>query len=362
VLDLSLGYSDAVEVIRNMEVSKYQGKVLLISGRDEATLNEIAQIGKKHGLLMLPPLKKSFRPADIRQRLSGDQTADAPPSKGGDPQTTEQAPEKVAVQFVEALHNGWLEVWYQPKFDLQSFSICGAEGLIRVRHPLHGIIMPENFLPPPGDPNYKPLTKFVIERVMSDWKRFAQTGAQLKLSVNVPVSVLHAPSFVALIQSLLPSDRTFPGLTIEVTEDELVRDSERAHEIANQLKLYNVDLSIDDFGSGYSSLSRLNDLPFAEVKIDRSFASGCASNRVKQGLCQTVVDLAHRFGAKVCAEGVETADDLRALMAMQCDSTQGFLLAKPMPAAHFASMLSNWSGHSLRTLLQGKERRLAQRA
>ena len=362
VLDLSLGQSDAVEVIRHLEASKYPGKVLLISGRDEATLNEIAQIGKKHGLLMLPPLKKPFRPADIRQRLSGDQTADAPPSKSGDPQTAEQAPEKVGVQFVEALHNGWLEVWYQPKFDLQSFSICGAEGLIRVRHPLHGIIMPENFLPPAGDPNYEPLTKFVIERVMSDWRRFAQTGAQLKLSVNVPVSVLHAPAFIALIQSLLPSDRTFPGLTIEVTEDELVRDSERAHEIANQLKLYNVDLSIDDFGSGYSSLSRLNDLPFAEVKIDRSFASGCASNKIKHGLCQTVVDLAHRFGAKVCAEGVETADDLRALMAMRCDSAQGFLLAKPMPAAHFASMLSTWSGHALRTLLQGREQRPAQSA
>lgn len=362
VLDLSLGQSDAVEVMRHLEVSKYQGKVLLISGRDEATLNEIAQIGKNHGLLMLPPLKKPFRPADIRQRLSGGQVSDRPLSNTGKQQAAADAPGEVTVQLVEALHNGWLEVWYQPKFDLRSFSICGAEGLIRARHPLHGIIMPENLLPPPGDPSYEPLTKFVIERVMSDWKRFAQTGAQLKLSVNVPVSVIHTPAFISLIQSLLPSDPTFPGLTIEVTEDELVRDSERAHEIANQLKLYNVDLSIDDFGLGYSSLSRLNDLPFAEVKIDRSFVSGCASNKVKHGLCQTVVDLAHRFGAEVCAEGVETADDLRALMVMQCDSAQGFLLAKPMPAAHFAPMLPTWSGHLLRTLLQGKGQRLAQSA
>jgi len=145
----------------------------------------------------------------------------------------------------------------------------------------------------------------------------------------------------------------------------MIRDSEWAREVANQLKLYNVDLSIDDFGSGYASLSRLNDLPFAEVKIDRSFVSGCASNKLKHSLCQTVVDLAHRFGATACAEGVETNEDLRAVMAMQCDSAQGFLFAKAMPAADFTEAALVSGTRAVRAILHasaGRDQSLEQTA
>jgi two-component system, cell cycle response regulator len=352
VLDLSLGQSDAVEVIHRLEADEYRGKVLLISGRDETTLNEITQIGERHGLRMLPPLKKPFRPADIRQRLSAGLAEPGARAEAQVADSGSDVAQKFPVQLAEALHNNWLEVWYQPKFDLRSLSICGAEGLIRARHPAHGLIMPDNLLPPPGDTSYEALTRFAVGQVVADWQRFAAAGAALKLSINAPVSVIDAPPFISLIRSVLPNDPRFPGLTIEVTEDELVRDSERAREVASQLKLYDVDISIDDFGSGYASLSRLNDFPFVEVKIDRSFVSGCASSKVKHSLCQTVVDLAHRFGAEVCAEGVETADDLRAVKAMQCDTAQGFLLSKPLPVAAFAAMLAAGPGKALLALLQ----------
>ena len=157
---------------------------------------------------------------------------------------------------------------------------------------------------------------------------------------------------ITTVRSLLPADPTFPGLTMEISEDEVIRDPQLAREIATQLRLYNVGISIDDFGSAYASLSRLNDLPVIEVKIDRGFVYGCASDRLKHGLCQTVVDLAHRFGASACAEGVETADDLRALIKMQCDTAQGFLFAEPMPAATFASTLMARSGRSMQALLE----------
>jgi len=350
VLDLSLGQSDAIEVMRDLEINKFRGKVLLISGRDETTLNEITQIGERHGLIMLPPLKKPFRPADVKQRLQGN-LGDAAKPKVREARSATGTPKKSSLQVVEALKNGWLELWYQPKVDLTSFAVCGAEGLIRGRHPNLGIIMPENLLPPAGNPDYQPLTKFVVECAIQDWGRFALQGVLLKLSINAPVSVIHTPAFMTLIRSSLPKDPKFPGLTVEVTEDELIRDSEWAHEVASQLKLYNVDLSIDDFGSGYSSLSRLNDLPFSEVKIDRSFVSGCASNDLKHSLCQTVVDLAHRFGATTCAEGVETSEDLRALMAMKCDTAQGFLFAKPMPAASLTSAALDGITRSIWALL-----------
>ncbi len=337
VLDLSLGQSDAVEIIRHLEILKYTGKVLLISGRDEATLAEIAQIGERHGLRMLTPLRKPFRPADLRQRLAAPQEDTRPAVV--EPLPDCKTPAGAPVRLVDALRNNWLEVWYQPKIDLKSLSVCGAEALVRARHPSFGVCTPANLLPPAGDPAYEPLSRLVIEQAIADWGRFARQGLHLRLSVNVPVSVISTLNFIPMVRSLLPTDASFPGLTIEITEDEIIRDPKSAREIASQLKLYNVGISIDDFGSACASLSRLNDLPFIEIKIDRSFVTGCSSDRLKHELCQTVVDLAHRFGATACAEGIETPEDLRELINMQCDTAQGFLFAEPMPASELAASL-----------------------
>jgi len=266
---------------------------------------------------------------------------------------------------VDALHNNWLEVWYQPKIDLKSLSICGAEALVRARHPSFGVIGPADLLPPAGHPAYEPLSKLVIGQAMADWGRFLDQGLRLRLAVNVPVSVVNTLNFIPMVRSLLPTDPSFPGLIIEITEDEIIHDPKWAREIASQLKLYNVGVSIDDFGSAYASLSRLNDLPVVEVKIDRSFVAGCSSDRLKHGLCQTVVDLAHRFGATACAEGVETQEDLRELTKMNCDTAQGFLFAEPMPAGKFAATLLARSGQLMQARIEtsrGDPQQLAQTA
>jgi EAL domain-containing protein (putative c-di-GMP-specific phosphodiesterase class I)/ActR/RegA family two-component response regulator len=338
VLDLALGQSDAVEVIRRLEVLEFKGKVLLISGRDEGTLIEITQIGERRGLAMLPPLAKPFRAHDLRSRLA---VPEAEPQQDAGVRRSPQdsTARKIAVLARDALRNNWLELWYQPKIDLKSLTVCGAEALLRARHPEHGIIYPPDLLPPAGDPDYQPLSAFVLKRAMADWRRFAYQRLPLKLAVNMPASVILAPEFISLVRQYLPAAADFPGLIIEITEDEVIREPELIREIATQLKLYNVWISIDDFGSGYASLSRLKDLPFVEVKIDRSFVDSCASNQLKHGLCQTIVDLAHRFGASVCAEGVETGQDLRSLVNMGCNAAQGFLFAKPMPADQLAALM-----------------------
>jgi EAL domain-containing protein (putative c-di-GMP-specific phosphodiesterase class I)/FixJ family two-component response regulator len=329
VLDLALGQSDAIEVIRQLETLKFKGAILLISGRDEATLAEAAAIGERHGMTMLPPLRKPFRVNEIRSRLAERQPEPAP--EANDARPTRTASKKPAVQLVEAMRKNWLELWYQPKIDLRSFSVSGAESLVRARHPDGGIIEPANILPPPGDAAYAPLSSWVVQRAMRDWQHFAERNLPLKLSVNVPVSVIISPDFIHLVRRILPTDPRFPGLVLEVTEDEVIRDPQWMREIATQLKLYNVAISIDDFGSAYASLSRLKDLPVSEIKLDHSFVSGCSSDQSRRMLCQTVVDLAHGFGASVCAEGVETAEDLRALIEMGADEAQGFLFAKAMP-------------------------------
>jgi EAL domain-containing protein (putative c-di-GMP-specific phosphodiesterase class I) len=137
----------------------------------------------------------------------------------------------------------------------------------------------------------------------------------------------------------IPHDQSFPGLLIEVTEDEVIANPREIAEVMARLRLYNTTISIDDFGTAHASLSRVKDLPFSEIKLDRSFVAGCASDPTKYGLCQTVADLAHRFEASTCAEGIETIDDLKCLVNLGFDTGQGFLFAKPMARGDFFNSL-----------------------
>jgi EAL domain-containing protein (putative c-di-GMP-specific phosphodiesterase class I)/FixJ family two-component response regulator len=344
VLDLTLGQSDAVEVIQRLAEVEYDGKVLLVSGHGQEMLNEIQRIGERHRIAMLPSLSKPFRAGALKRRL-----ADAPQRV----EKTEAPPSQhIRFDLAEALRADWLELWYQPKIDLRSSLVSGAEALLRARHPKLGIVPPSGILPPAGDPIYLPLSKFVIRQAMTDWSQFAGAGFPIKLSVNIPVSVITTPGFVKFLRAQLPTDSRFPGLIIEITEDEAVNDSELIHEISTQLKLYNVWISIDDFGQAHSSFSRLIELPCVELKLDRSYVSGCSSDPLKHALCQTVIDLAHRVGSQVCAEGVEQPEDLRSVIEMGCDTVQGYIFAKPMQPDVFIDRVKGWPSDSVQRLTQ----------
>jgi EAL domain-containing protein (putative c-di-GMP-specific phosphodiesterase class I) len=335
VLDLGLGRSDAVEVLQQLDQHKFQGRILLISGRDQRTLDEIEKIGRARGLHMLPSLAKPFRAIDLKQRCDLELEPE-PPSTAPKPAPRRTKP---SIDLAEAIQKGWLEVWYQAKINLKSLTVGGAEALIRANHPTHGLVMPADLLPPPGDPLYRPLTSFVLRRALEDWRLFAERGYPLKLAVNVPASVLGAPGFVEEVRTVIPYDQSFPGLLIEMTEDEVIADPRGIGEVMARLKLYNTSISIDDFGTAHASLSRVKDLLFSEIKLDRSFVAGCGSDPAKRSLCQTVVDLAHRFEASTCAEGIETIDDLKCLVSLGFDNGQGFLFAKPLPREEFFKSL-----------------------
>ena len=138
ILDLALGETDAVDVIRQLEILKYKGDVLLVSGRDQTVLRDVEQIGKTHGLAMLPPLQKPFRLADLKASVQAVPGIPAKPVEL-------PAPAEAAIDLATALNDNRLEVWYQPKIDLKTRMVCGAEGLLRVRHPTGGQIVARRF-------------------------------------------------------------------------------------------------------------------------------------------------------------------------------------------------------------------------
>lgn len=347
VIDLALGETDAIDVMRHLRLLDYDGKILLMSGHDEASLREFCEAGVRNGLAMLPPLRKPFRPGDLKQHLSME--AEVQAKSAVQVRTKERV-----VDFGEALQNRWLQLWYQPKIELKSMKVCGAEGLIRAVLSDGAIVHPGSMLPSTGDPLYRPLTELVVRIAVADALDAVAAGMSVKLAVNIPASVFNAPEFVGIIRKAVAESPRFPGLIIEVTEDDVVRDHQLMLEAAAQLRLCKTTLSIDDFGCGHSSFARLRQLPFTEIKIDREFVQGCANDRTKLTLCEAAIQLAHRLGAEACAEGIENVDDLKALVAVGCDTAQGFLFAKPMKSEVFIRSLSKSSvSASEKAALQG---------
>jgi EAL domain-containing protein (putative c-di-GMP-specific phosphodiesterase class I)/CheY-like chemotaxis protein len=334
-LDVTLDRSDAIDGIRVLRQGSFEGAVQLISGKDPELLNNIKVIGERHGLKMLAPLQKPFRSEHLRRIFSSGN--DNVPGSGVEakprPEPVPALPAAEAVVRVdlhEALEAHWLDMAYQPKVDLILNRVIGAEGLARINHPVHGHLGPQSFLPGASIDAMNRLTEFVIKKAFLDWEVMASVGQNLHLAVNAPVQALIDPSLVKLVRESHPRNPDWPGLIIEVTEDEAVKEYDAVSEAAVQLRIYNVTLAIDDFGSGYSSFARLKQFPFSEIKLDRSFVQNCANDPMNASICQSIVDLARATGATCVAEGIENDDDRNALIRLGCNFGQGFLFGRPM--------------------------------
>jgi EAL domain-containing protein (putative c-di-GMP-specific phosphodiesterase class I) len=239
------------------------------------------------------------------------------------------------VTLAEVLANDWLELWYQPKVELRSQHLAGAEALVRAWHPDRGILGPGAFLPGASEADMRALTERVIRIALRDWEDFDYYDMPIPISVNTPVSALTKLPIADIVRKQRPKAAHWPGLILEVTEDEIVDDVAKVNEVAAALHACHCKLALDDFGAGYSSLSRLKQLPFDELKIDRSYVTNCHADRVNAGLCEVIVELGQRFGMKTVAEGIETVHEYHKLQGLGCDLGQGYLFAKPMAKDHF---------------------------
>ena len=281
---------------------------------------------------MLKALKGMFATAD---RPAADAAADDERDASGKPKVT----------LAKALARDWLEVWYQPKVSLQTGSWVGAEALIRARHPEVGVLGPFAFLPGAGEPELLELTERVILTALHDWEDCATLGMpQLHLAVNVPATAFVELDIARMIREESPKSDAWPGLILEVTEDQVLNNLTIAQEIATELRGQKCTLAIDDFGAGYSSLGRLRQLPFSELKIDRAYVTDCHRDKVKEDMLETIIALARRFGLKTVGEGIETAYESHKLQGLGVAVGQGFLFAKPMAKDDFLAQISAVTG------------------
>ena len=257
------------------------------------------------------------------------------PETGPDPE-----PADGKMTLGDLLRRNLLELWYQPKIDLRSKRMVGAEGLVRARRPNGELISPGLFLPGAAEGDMLALTERVILTALRDFEDFAAQGVCVKLSVNVPVTAFVKLPVARMLREERPTAPEWPGLILEVTEDEALHDLKIANDVADELRALCCTLALDDFGAGYSSLARLRQLPFSELKIDRSYVRNCHIDRVNAGLCETIVELAKRFELKTVAEGIETPHESHKLQGIGCDIGQGYLFAKPMPKQQFVLAIS----------------------
>ena len=239
----------------------------------------------------------------------------------------------------EAPRETRLELWYQPKIDIKQRCLAGAEAFAHIHDAEKGALLPASFLPDVNEDALARLTEQALLTVLRDWTVFDEAGFNLRLAINVPVNLLDRLPVDRIVTENRPKAEYWPGLIVEVTEDQIVRDIRRSQEIAAKLRVSGISVAIDDFGAGYSSFSSLRELSFAELKLNSSFVKGCAGDPTNAAICQTAIDLAHRFGSAAVAEGIETVADLQAMQIMGCDFGQGQLIAPPMPMQDFMALL-----------------------
>jgi diguanylate cyclase (GGDEF)-like protein len=245
-------------------------------------------------------------------------------------------------QLRAGLDRGELVVYYQPKVDPQLGRVLGVEALVRWQHPVHGLLMPPDFLPLADRSGLMPkLTRQVLDGALAQLAGWRADGLDLTVAVNLAASDLLDPDLPGDVAELLTAHAIPPtSLGLEVTEDGVIADPEGAAATLDAIARLGVHIALDDFGTGWSSLAHLRRLPVAELKIDRSFVTEMATDADDAAIVRTTLDLARSLRLRVVAEGVEDDDTWALLAGLGADAIQGYVLSRPLPAAQIDAWLA----------------------
>jgi len=337
LLDLNMPEMDGVEFVRHLVERLYSGSLILISGEDERMLQTTVKLVRAHRISVLGHLHKPVKPETLSALLE----KWTPPLLG-----SPRAAKKVygADEVRAAIDNGELVNYYQPKVAVATGEVVGVETLVRWCHPQDGMVFPDQFISvAEAHSLIDNLTRVVLTGALAQAKIWQEAALALRVAVNVSMDNLASLDFPDFVAGLAAKAGVPPQeVVLEVTESRLMRDLRAPLEVLTRLRLKRFRLSIDDFGTGNSSLAQLRDIPFDELKIDQSFVHRAWTDETLRAMYDASLGLARQLGMEVVAEGVEDRDDWDLLRRTGCDLAQGYFIARPMPAADLPGWIKVW--------------------
>ena len=249
----------------------------------------------------------------------------------------------LAGEIQVAMRRGEFFLAYQPKLDLHSGAFIGVEALVRWRHPERGVLYPDAFIPTAEQTDLmQELTEYVIDRALQQCALWHDEGLYVTMAVNVSARNLHNHDFVDMVSTVLTRHSMDPmWLELELTENTVMVDPERTALVLQELRNLGVQISLDDFGTGFSSLANLRNLPIDRVKIDKTFVFGMLHSPKDESIVRSIIDLATNLGIGTVAEGVESQEVLDRLTLLNCEAVQGYFIAKPISAIEIRNMLND---------------------
>jgi len=336
-LDLSMPDMDGVEFVRQLVDRRYAGALVLVSGEDERILQTAERLARAHLLNVLGYLNKPVQSEALRILLD-DWRAAVPKA------ATRVERIYTPGQVRRAIAGGELVNFYQPKVELASGAIKGVEALVRWRHPDDGLVSPDQFVDVAEQHGLiDELTQYVLGAALAQARLWRDAGLEWRVAVNISMSNLARLDFPDFVLSEI-TRHGLPAtdIILEVTESRLMTNELIPLDILTRLRLKHISLSIDDFGTGHSSLAQLRNIPFDELKIDGGFVHGAAHNDTLRAIFTASLGMARQLGMQSVAEGVEDRTDWDFLHQQGCGLAQGYFIAKPMPAEELPRWLASW--------------------
>ena len=337
VCDLQMPGVDGIELVRALARTNYAGDLILATGEDASILRAAEGLARAHGLRLLGGLQKPVTHEALRDLLV----------RRGDGVATRLRADRTVYDpddLRRAIAEDEIVCHCQPKVQLATGVIVGVEMLARWHHPDDGLVFPDQFIPAAEAHGLiNDLTRAVLNDALAHARRWRQAGLEHSVAVNVSVDDLGRVDLPDVVAGALTQAGVPPsGLLLEVTESRLMQDARTVLDVLTRLRLKRIELSIDDFGTGHSSLAQLLGLPFTELKIDHVFVHGAHDDPQRATILDASLDMARRLGLRSVGEGVEDIDDWNYLRAHGCDFAQGFFIARPMPPAELTDWLPEW--------------------
>jgi EAL domain-containing protein (putative c-di-GMP-specific phosphodiesterase class I)/CheY-like chemotaxis protein len=335
VMELDLPDMDGADLLQALSMLQ-PGLRVIIASRHSPRLQDAAlTLAATLGLEALAALPKPLDVQALQDAVLACEPASARNAVAARPRCDASAPSPKAGEILNGLQNRQFELYYQPKTSLYDGSLRGAEALIRWRHPQHGLLSPACFLPQTEAAGMiDVLTVEVVRMALADWRGWYAAGFSLPLSINLsPTSLADSHLAEQLINTVNAANVPPRAITFEIIEHEEIADLSTALRILIKLRMHGFGLSLDDFGAGHASMLQLSRLPFTEMKLDRRLIHGASKRPHMEPLLRHAIASAREIGVTTVAEGIEMEQDRSLMRRLGCDLAQGYLIARPMPAA-----------------------------